>query len=244
MDAETVRTYFSSEPVLEHYRQATGQVGLWDSEEKIFCRVFQCEDTLLELGCGTGRIAFGLAELGFKNVMGTDFSRAMVTEARRLAQLMELHLPFQVADATALPFEDGLFDGAIFGFNGLMQIPGSDNRKQAMREIRRVVRPGGWFVFTSHDREATQKGFWKKERLRWRKGQQAPELQEFGDRYEKDDLGQLFIHVPAPEEVRAALKETGWRLEADVMRGQLANERPEVRAFADECRFWVAQNPG
>ena len=81
----------------------------------------------------------------------------MVAAARQLARKMEYAVPFRAADATALAFEDGMFDGAIFGFNGLMQIPSRALRQQALAEMRRVVRPGGRLIFTRRSRNSSEK---------------------------------------------------------------------------------------
>lgn len=244
MQTETVHGYFDSEGVVEHYAEAAQRVGLWRSEKLIFQRLFKTGDTLLELGCGGGRIALGLAELGYRNLMAIDYSRNMIKQARLLARRLDRAVHFRVGDATQLEFEDNLFEGAIFGFNGLMQIPGAKRREQAMREVFRVLRPGSWFVFTAHDREnPRQKAFWDKERQRWRNGKQQPELDDFGDRFEPTPLGDLYIHVPTNDELRQMLKTVGFRIEADVLRSAVANEPPEVREFSDDTRFWVVQKP-
>lgn len=237
-----VRSYYAEEVVLEHYVEAAHKVGLWVSEEKIFRRLFKPEQSLLELGTGTGRIAIGLWELGYRNVLGLEPSKPMLEEARKLARVLGYSIPFRKGDATALEFEDDLFEGAIFGFNGLMQIPGKEHRRQALSEIHRVLQPGAWFVFTTHDREAAKhRKFWVDEKRRWDRGEQKAELLDFGDRFEPTPLGDLFIHVPSRAEMSSALKEAGFRIEADVPRSTLANEPPEVRDFSDECRFWVVQ---
>ena len=244
MDRDTVLQYFDSPAVVEHYADAAARIGLWRSEEKIFTRLFEKEQTLLELGCGAGRIAFGLYELGYRHVLATDYSREMIKRARHMAKVLEYSVPFRVCDATALEFEDGVFDGALFGFNGLMQIPGAPQRTKALAEIRRVLRPGAWFVFTSHDRDSGKhRTFWEKEKRAWRKGAQREELDDFGDRFESTELGDLFIHVPTIAEMEAALKAAGFRIEVNVPRHSVANEPPEVRAFSDDCRFWVVQRP-
>jgi SAM-dependent methyltransferase len=244
MQHEEVKAYFSSDPVVAHYGEAARRIGLWLSEEKIFRRLFRPEDSLLELGCGVGRIAIGLYELGYHNVLATDYARPMVASGRQLSQQLEYRIPFRVADATALEFEDAVFDGAIFGFNGLMQIPGAASRAAALAEIRRVVRPGGWFVFTTHDRDRSpHRGFWEAERGRWEAGREAAELEDFGDRCEPTPDGLHYMHVPTVAEMQAALAGAGWRVEATVMRSELAQESAEVEAFADDCRFWVVQRP-
>ncbi len=245
MDSESIKSYFEADEVVAHYADAASQLGLWLSEEKIFTRLFKPEDTLLELGCGVGRIAIGLHELGFRNVLATDFSRPMIQRLRHLTKLLEYSIPSQVADACALNFEDGIFDGAIFGFNGLMQIPGAKNRQQALREIQRVLRPGAWFTFTTHDRERSpHQSFWRAERERWAAGKQSPELETFGDRAEAVGGGVHFMHVPTVAEMESLLQATGFKLEVSLMRSELCKESPEVEAFSDDCRFWVVQKPG
>jgi len=239
-----VREFYDDPAVVEHYRRATANLGLWASEEIVFKRVFSQGDRIVDLGTGTGRIAIGMAELGFKHLMGIELSSEMVKEARRIARILELSVVFRQGDATRLQFEDDLFDGAIFGFNGLMQIPGKDSRQTALREIFRIVRPGGALVFTTHDRQLSKfKKYWQDEKRLWERGKQKPELVDFGDRWEDTPMGKLFIHVPTPEEIRTALKESGWKCEWDSLRSTIASESPLIREFSDECRFWVARKP-
>lgn len=244
MDAAEANAYFNRPEVLAHYVRATANVGLWQSEELIFRRLFKPDERLLELGTGAGRIALGLEELGYQHIMAIDLSKGMVEEARRMGRAVESRVVFQHGDATRLvKFLDGEFDGAIFGFNGLMMIPGRQNRIQAMREIRRVIRPGGWFTFTSHDRELSKhRSFWAQQRYLWNAGEQDPELIDFGDRWEDTPLGRIFIHIPTSNEVREDLKAAGWRIETDVLRSQIATESLITKEFSDECRFWIAQN--
>lgn len=244
IESEWVKAYYNDPAVVDHYRRATANIGLWLSEEAVFTRLFKPDDRIIELGTGTGRIAVGLAELGYPHVLGVELSKEMVREARRIGKILELPVAFSQGDATRLKFEDDLFDGAIFGFNGLMQIPGREARRTALREIRRVVRPGGAFAFTTHDRQSSRyRKFWKEEKARWDRGNQQPELHEFGDRWEETEMGPLFVHVPTPEEVREDLQETGWRCEWDRLRSAIARESVATRDFSDDCRFWIARNP-
>ncbi len=244
MNNASIKKYFESASVLRHYTEAAKNLGLWRSEEKIFKRLFQPDISLLELGCGAGRIAFGLYELGYKNILATDYSPKMIQQARHLAKLLEYPVPFRVADATDLEFEDDVFDGAIFGFNGLMQIPKKEKREKALNEILRVIRPGAWFVFTTHDREySAHQHFWQQEERRWQTGQQSGALNDFGDRYEPTEEGAHFMHVPTVSEMKAVLNRVGFRIEATVMRSEIATEPEDVNEFSDECRFWVTQKP-
>lgn len=239
---ELAGDYFSRSAVLEHYLKATASIGLWASEEQLIERTFQKTDTLLEIGCGTGRIALGMHEIGFANVIGIDLSRPMVKEARRAALQLDYGVSFQVADACALPFEDELFEGAIFGFNGLMQIPGRDRRWMALSEAKRVVAEGGQFIFTTHDRSTRSfRDFWEAEAKRWESGEQDERLVEFGDRLISSDEGEFFIHVPSFEEIREDLAATGWTEVFTALRQDIAIESEAVRTFADECRFWIVQ---
>ena len=81
------------------------------------------------------------------------------------------------------------------------------------------------------------------EERRWQQSEQSGELDDFGDRAEMTADGAHYMHVPSMPEMEAVLERAGFRIEATVMRSQLAHESTEVAAFSDDCRFWVVQKP-
>ena len=158
VDSATVRADFNAISAVIHYTRAAHFLGLWDSERRLIERFFPDKSArLLEAGCGAGRVAVGLWHLGYRDITAFDFADEMIDQAKNLAAEQGITgLNFFQADATALGTCNLLgykFDGALFLFNGLMQIPGRENRRAALRELYRVCRPGAPFIFTSHDRD-------------------------------------------------------------------------------------------
>jgi demethylmenaquinone methyltransferase/2-methoxy-6-polyprenyl-1,4-benzoquinol methylase len=100
---------------------------------------------VLDLCCGTGDLAFALARSGPAQVVGADFSHAMLVRAgtknKTQAQVAKSQSPaaFFEADALRLPFADASFDlvTTAFGFRNLA------NYESGLREIRRALKPGG-----------------------------------------------------------------------------------------------------
>lgn len=240
MEIKTVRSYFNSDPVVAHYEAAAEKIGLWKSEEKIFQQIFKLEDSILELGCGVGRISFGLHELGYKHLLASDYAKNMIDRARALSKRMGYPIPFRVCDATDLEFEDAIFEGVIFGFNGLMQIPKESNRIKALKEIYRVLKKDGLFVFTTHLRSnARYQAYWAEQQVLWAKGEQKEHLDDFGDRYESTDMGDVYIHVPDQTSLETLVQDIGFQVEIVVPRSIIANEDANVREFSDDCAFWI-----
>lgn len=120
MDASFVKNYFENMRVVSDYARAVDSVGLWASEKMLIERYIPKTAKVLELGCGAGRIAIGMARLGYENIYASDFSTNMVDVAKQLAERDSLNVEFSVQDATAISLPDETFDVVIFGFNGLM----------------------------------------------------------------------------------------------------------------------------
>jgi SAM-dependent methyltransferase len=251
---ETVRADFNDPLAVVHYARAAHFLGLWASERALVARFFPDKTApLLEAGCGAGRVALGLWEMGYRHLAAFDFAEEPLDQARSLADergAREIH--FFHADVTSLtgaPLPatglqpDNRFAGALFLFNGLMQIPGRENRRVALRELRSVCSPGAPLLFTTHDRDASpaERALWRQEAERWTRGEQDTRLGEFGDRYFENEAGRTFMHLPDRVEILADLAATGWRHEFDAMRREIARESRAVLDFSDECRFWLAK---
>jgi SAM-dependent methyltransferase len=248
ISAQQVRADFNDLQAVLHYTRAAHALGLWHSERALIERFFPDRTApLLEAGCGAGRATLGLWSLGYRNVTAFDFAEELLDQARSLAAERGAEaIRFLHADATNLRacplLGAGPFRGALFLFNGLMQIPGRENRRKALRELHRVCAAGAPLLFTSHDRDSspTERALWRLETLRWTRGDQDPRLVEFGDRYFQDEAGNTFMHLPDRREILEDLGATGWVHAFDAMRADVASESRAVRDFSDECRFWVA----
>lgn len=91
---------------------------------------------VLELACGTGLLSKKLAGK-VRLLEATDFSEAMIRQARGKKHSARLH--FSVQDATDLPYAPATFDAVVIA-NALHIMPAPE---QALSEIRRVLKPGG-----------------------------------------------------------------------------------------------------
>jgi SAM-dependent methyltransferase len=98
---------------------------------------------LLDVGCGTGRLANAAAERFGVRAWGVDRSQAMVEQARAGAAR---GVAFRVAPADALPFRDGWFDAVTMRL--VVHALGAA-RENAFREAARLLAPGGQlFIWT------------------------------------------------------------------------------------------------
>jgi SAM-dependent methyltransferase len=104
-------------------------------------------ERVLEVGCGSAPCSRWLAEHGV-DVVGFDVSAGMLRHARAGERASGVHVPLVQADAQSLPFATGRFDVAFSAFGA---VPFVADSVGTMREIARVVRPGGRWVFaTTH----------------------------------------------------------------------------------------------
>lgn len=101
-------------------------------------------DRALELGCGTGFFLLNLIQAGVaRRGSVTDLSPGMVKVATRNGQALGLDIDGRVADAEGIPYDDDAFD-LVVGHAVLHHIP---DVELSLREVVRVLKPGGRFVF-------------------------------------------------------------------------------------------------
>ena len=98
---------------------------------------------VLEVGCGSAPCARWLAAQGAR-VVGLDLSAAMLRHAVQAARETGLPVPLVQADAARLPFADSSFDLACSAFGA---VPFVADSAAVMREVARVLRSGGRWVF-------------------------------------------------------------------------------------------------
>jgi len=105
---------------------------------------------VLEIAAGTGVVTRALASALPESVsiVATDLNQAMLDEA--FAVGTKRPVEWRQADAMQLPFRDGTFDAVVCQF-GVMFFP---EKRKAFSEARRVLKPGGVFVFNVWDRIA------------------------------------------------------------------------------------------
>jgi SAM-dependent methyltransferase len=96
------------------------------------------DSRILDFGCGYGRSLGILFEKGYRNLIGFDFSPAMVSAAReRFPEIV-----FEEISSTKFPPADSSVDAALL-FSVLTCVPTDDGQRAIIDELRRVLRPGG-----------------------------------------------------------------------------------------------------
>jgi len=244
IDKDFIKESFTAEKTVSDYTRAVEEIGLWESEKMMIKKYFNPESRILDIGCGAGRTTIGLYRLGYHLVEGLDLSEAMIVQAIRISKKLNYNITFRVGDATCLDYDDETFYAALFSFNGIMQIPGRENRIKALKEIKRILKSKGYFLFTTHDRDDKEYiSLWKEEKKKWVLHLQDKCLHEFGDKVIKMEERDIFLHFPTREEVILCLKKAGFILIEEILRSELCEESEEVKKFSTDCVLWLVQKP-
>jgi len=204
--------------------------GYWDSPESVAiysaepylfhgerlafasCYPDSCKGRrVLDLGCGAGRTTLLLDKMG-ADVVGVDISRNLIRSAQQRAP----HIDFRVGNAESLDFDDTSFDTVLFSFNGLDCLYPKDRRLRSIREVWRVLRPDGRFIFSHHNLTAFFFGWFKG--LRPRKLRFRAKHILNGNAFKSEcylramDSGGVMMYYAWPKQVIADVCETGFEI--------------------------------
>jgi SAM-dependent methyltransferase len=157
---------------------------------------------ILDAGCGHGRDARHLSELGF-HIVGIDLSQGLLEIARRSAAIPS----FCLMDLRKLGFLQGSFEG-VWACASLLHLPKRE-AEPALREIRGILKPGG-LIFTS---------------LKVGEGENFVKAQEYGDK-------ERFYAFYSMEEARKLFEEAGFEIMEDLIEKSNGKNPAWINIFA------------
>ena len=244
INLDFIKNCYNSDSNRINYGEAIDKSGLWKSEQIIFEKYVRKSDKILDLGCGAGRTTINLFKLGYTNIIGLDLSNSLIDYAKNYTRKNNLNIEFILGDARKLYFDDNSFDVVLFSFNGLMCIPEQKNRDVVLAEIHRVLKRGGKFIFTAHNRDDSGEynAFWDEEKLRWENGTNDKNLFQFGDRLIAEEGCQFtFVHIASTDELIKFIEQENFEILERVKRSDIADENELVKEFSTETVFWIVQ---
>jgi SAM-dependent methyltransferase len=143
--------YATDSALAANYDQSLAGSALLEHDLKRAAELFSTAGSLIDLGCGTGRMLVPFAERGFK-VLGVDLSDEMLQVAQRKAYAAGVEVPLIRANLVELDcVHNSSFDYAACLFSTLGMIVGADNRRQVLGHIHRILKPGGKLLLHAHN---------------------------------------------------------------------------------------------
>jgi ubiquinone/menaquinone biosynthesis C-methylase UbiE len=106
---------------------------------------------ILEIGVGAGTDHLQWARAGCE-CHGVDMTEAAVSLTRNRLDLYGFHSELKRLDAEDLPYEDDFFDG-VYSWGVIHH---SEDPQRVIREVHRVLRPGGWFIGMMYNRHSVR----------------------------------------------------------------------------------------
>ncbi|MBP0969522.1 MAG: class I SAM-dependent methyltransferase [Oscillospiraceae bacterium] len=144
---ENVSQWYEDKKNVQEMREWNPALKTWERE---VIAHFPSSARLLDIGCGLGREAFHLADLGY-DVVGLDISQEVISQVRQLSAEKGCDIPFIVYDGKKLPFPDDSFDVVLIWAQTFGLLYGEAFRRDYLAECGRVLKTGGLFSFSTHD---------------------------------------------------------------------------------------------
>jgi SAM-dependent methyltransferase len=205
--------YLHDSAIAQTYDASLADSILYQADQRFAERYFDRPGSLIDLGCGTGRLLVPFAERGFW-VLGVDLSEEMLRQAsKRANQAVGIHLlKANLVDLAGV--RDQSFDYAACLFSTLGMIGGKQHRRRVVEHVHRILRPGGRFVLHVHNRWFN---FWNPEGRRWLARNLLESmlgLADGGDRLMPvhQGIAGLSLHLFTRREARRLLLDAGFKL--------------------------------
>jgi SAM-dependent methyltransferase len=175
---------------------------------------FREPGSLIDLGCGSGRLSIRFARAGFP-VTAVDLSHAMLAHLRARASEEGLAIGCVRANLCRLGgFRDGTFDYALSMFSTLGMIRGAHARRAALAEAARVLRPGGRLALHAHNLWLNLKDPQGRSWLLGQLGRLVLRSPEAGDRrMTYRGIPNMEVHLYRWGELRREIRAAGLRIE-------------------------------
>lgn len=126
-----------------------------ESEVSFFAEKLDLQEgsSLLDLACGQGRHLIEIARRGNFSLFGLDRSRYLIQRAKTVSRKLGYNINFKEGDVRKLPFETDSFDYVTILGNSFGYFEASEEDQKILREIFRVLKPGGKLLMDVADGE-------------------------------------------------------------------------------------------
>jgi ubiquinone/menaquinone biosynthesis C-methylase UbiE len=150
-DLTKVSKWYSSERSYEYMPEGHNKgFKIWEND--VVLKYFSTNTHILNIGCGMGREAFYLYDMGFK-ITAVDISKQIITEARRIAFETKREIDFILTNGLDLPLENDCFEIIIIWSQTFGLLYGEGNKTHVLRDCYRVLKKGGFISFSGHNKE-------------------------------------------------------------------------------------------
>lgn len=199
--------YFSQHPLLQ--LDIEFAIGRLDAKTRQSGR--SEPPVVIDLGCGTGRVARALAPLGYR-MLNIDLSPSMLREANCHAELSKQQVNV-LANLAALDcLRENSIDGAVCLFSSLGMIRGRSHRVACLSDVRRSLKPGSELILHAHNRYHS---IWDPRGPTWLLqsfvNSRLQQEWEYGDKiYGYRGLPKMFLHIYSRRELLKDLSDAGF----------------------------------
>jgi SAM-dependent methyltransferase len=212
--------YVHQREIADHYDDFVADTPLCHLDETLILELFGDlpSQRVIDLGCGSGRIALILLQAGH-SVLGVDLSQRMLQRLREKAEPYVRSGNLWTVRANLVQLDclaPNIVDHGVCLFSTFGMIQGRHHRRRVLSHAHRVIREGGTLLLHVHHRYAAlyEPGGWRA-LLRSRIRSFVKRWEEFGDAtYPYRGLGEMFLHRFSYREVRRDLLDSGWSIES------------------------------